>query len=139
MPRSSSLGRSSATRTHCDCLMECRSVMRRAGEGEKECGALARRSFGPGASAVPMHDATDVGQTNAGAFELLRGMQPLKHAKQFVPIAHVESDSIVANEGHGRLAVPRSDGPYPGLGTREDTRARVGDVVRVPLPKRNRE
>ena len=71
---------------------------RRRFQGEIERGALVHRAFRPDASAVPVDDPPDGGQADAGAFELLGPMQPLKHAKQLVRVLHVEPDAVVPHE-----------------------------------------
>jgi len=63
---------------------------------------IERRAFTgtgvrPDSPAVPRHDAMDVGEPDAGTFELRRGMQSLKDAEEFRRVLHVESDTVVAN------------------------------------------
>src|SRR5438067_4172275 len=67
-------------------------------QSEKEGCAAARRSLGPDASAVAAHNARCRCQTETDAFKLLRAMQPLKQAKKFVGIFHVEADTVIANK-----------------------------------------
>jgi hypothetical protein len=38
------------------------------------------------------------GQGDGRAFEILRAMQPLKHAEKLVGISHVAADAVVADE-----------------------------------------
>ena len=60
--------------------------------------------LGPDAPSVTVHKPPYIRESDAGAFELVRAMEPLKHAEQLVHILHVEADPIVANE-HDGLAV----------------------------------
>src|ERR1700674_866074 len=95
-----SLGLSSTSR-----MSVCSSIMRRPLHGEVErCPSIDRR-LGPNAPAVALDDALHDRQADAGAFEILRAMQPLKHAEKLVGILHVEADAVVANEEHLLLAV----------------------------------
>ncbi len=43
-------------------------------------------------------DAADIGQADAGAFELFDVVQALEHAEQLVHVAHVEAAAVVAHE-----------------------------------------
>ena len=52
---------------------------------------------------MPLNDAADIGQTNASAFEIRRGVQALKNPEELVRILHVEPDAIVADEKDGLL------------------------------------
>ena len=49
---------------------------------------------------MPMHDALNRGQADAGALKRLRGVQALEHAEQLVHVFHLEADSVVSNEYH---------------------------------------
>src|SRR5207302_388055 len=60
--------------------------------------AFVNFGFGPDFAAVFADDALDGGQADAGAFEVLRAMEALKHAEQFVGVAHVEPDAVVAHK-----------------------------------------
>ena len=53
-------------------------------------------AFSPDASAMTGDDAMHDGQTDAGAFELVVAVQPLKHAEQLLHVLHVEApeDSV---------------------------------------------
>src|SRR5207247_11147286 len=43
-------------------------------------------------------DSPHIGQTDAGALEISRSMETLKHAKELVGITHIEPDPIIAHE-----------------------------------------
>ena len=63
-------------------------------------------------SDLPIDDPSDVGETDPSAFELVGGVQPLKHAKELVRIPHIEADAVVANEDDdfvGRFACRRAN------------------------------
>jgi hypothetical protein len=47
---------------------------------------------------VPLDDAADGGQADAGAFEFVVPVQALEHPEQLAGIAHVEADAVVPNE-----------------------------------------
>jgi hypothetical protein len=47
---------------------------------------------------VTIYDALNRCESDAGAFEFVRPVQPLKHSKQFVCILHLKTHSIVPNE-----------------------------------------
>ena len=64
-------------------------------------GAAVHRALRPYAAAVPVNDALDVRQPDAGAFKFLVAVQALKHAEEFVCITRVETGAVVANEDHG--------------------------------------
>lgn len=67
-------------------------------QGKVECSASINRSFGPGPAAMPGDDASDVGQSDAGAFKLGHAVKTLKNSEQLLDIGHVESHPIVADE-----------------------------------------
>src|SRR5262245_4820064 len=66
-------------------------------QGEIKRGALVDDAFGPCAAAVPLDDAADVGQADARALELARGVQPLEYAEQLGGVLHVEACAVVAD------------------------------------------
>ena len=84
------------------------------GQGKIKGGAGIRNSFGPGAPAVPMDDAPDVGQANACAFEFRRAVEPLENPEEFARVLHVKADPVVPDEkdglpvvvGGGKRALP---------------------------------
>src|SRR3954463_5087537 len=66
-------------------------------ESEIESGTFAGDGFGPDAAAVTLNNAPDVGEADADAFKLGRGMQSLKDAEQFAGILHVKTNAVVSN------------------------------------------
>ena len=50
-------------------------------------------------------DAAYIGQADAGAFKLGRGMQALEDTEKLVGIFHVEARSVVADEENPRFLV----------------------------------
>ena len=52
-----------------------------------------------------MYNPLNRGQSNAGAFECIRMMQALKHAKQFIYILHIKAYAVVPNEHHHLISV----------------------------------
>src|SRR5688572_13996128 len=89
--------------------------------------AAVQDAFRPDSPAVPGDDALHPRQANAGAFELLRAMQPLKHAEEFVGVLHVESDAVVTHETDYR---PSRFDKTPDLDLRLRARPRVFQRVR---------
>src|SRR5712692_5196857 len=73
-------------------------VLRR--QAEKKGSTLIDLRFGPDAPAVLMNDSLNGGQSHACSFEILATVQPLKDAKQFVSIFHIEAHAVVAYEVH---------------------------------------
>jgi len=57
-------------------------------------------AFSPTPAAMTANDAIHVGQPNTSAFKFFSGMKPLKNAKQFIGMFHVETGSVVANKDH---------------------------------------
>lgn len=47
---------------------------------------------------MSMNYSSDIGQSNACSFELIRSMEPLKHTKELVGVTHIESYPIIAYE-----------------------------------------
>ena len=76
------------------------------GQREVKRRAFVRLAFGPDAPAMAGDDAVDDRQADAGAFEIVGAMQALEHAEEFLRVALVEADAVVADEVH-RLAVDR--------------------------------
>src|SRR5581483_8570192 len=88
-----SLGLSSTSR------MSVRSLgMSGSPHCEIERGAAIDSSFDPDSPAVAGDDALHDRQADAGAFKILRAMQPLEHPEQLVDVLHVEADAVVADE-----------------------------------------
>src|SRR5208282_4818333 len=65
---------------------------------EIECRSFFFGAFRPYLSSVPMNDALDNGQANAGTWKLFNRMQPLKCSKQLFSVLHIETGSIVAHK-----------------------------------------
>ena len=62
-------------------------------------GAFVDLALGPGAPAVTVNDAADVGQADAGAFKIfLVAVQALEDAEQLVDVLHVKAHAIVPDE-----------------------------------------
>jgi hypothetical protein len=51
-------------------------------------------------------DTLDIGQSNAGAFELVGVVQPLKNAKQLIGVLHIEAHAIIADKKDLFAVVP---------------------------------
>src|SRR4051812_18925329 len=94
------------------------------GNGEVEGSAFAHPAFGPSATSMAGDDAAYVGESDAGAFELGRTMQPLEHAEEFVDVSHVEADTVVADEKDRFVLGPRV-GIFAGRQTISDFDARL--------------
>src|SRR5437899_9609478 len=60
--------------------------------------AAVHHAFSPDPAAVAMDDASHIRQADAGALELAGRVQPLEHTEQFVGIAHVKPDAVVADK-----------------------------------------
>src|SRR6266403_4010087 len=71
------------------------------GQGEIKRGSFVHLSLRPDATAVTLNDALNDGQADAGAFEVLHSMQPLKDAEQLRRITHIEPGPVVANKING--------------------------------------
>ena len=85
-------------------------------ESEVEGGAAVDGRLGPNPAAVPVDDALDGGQADAGAGVLRRGVQPLEGREQHVGVGHVEAGAVIAYEEDRRLAVLAAElevGPRP--------------------------
>src|SRR6202451_4156320 len=72
--------------------------------GEVKSCPLIHFGFGPGASAMFLHDALHRGQPDACAFELFGAMQALKNSEELIGVFHTESCPVVADED-GQLSV----------------------------------
>src|SRR2546423_15108139 len=59
-------------------------------------GACARSAFRPGATAMPLNNAPDIGQTDPDAFKLRDRVQPLEYPKELVCVLHVEPRAVIA-------------------------------------------
>src|SRR3970040_390525 len=89
---SASVGLSSTRRMSTFSNLSIRASFR---QRKMERRARVHRALAPAAPAVPGDDALHDGQTDAGALELLRAVQPLEHAEQLVVVAHVEPGAVV--------------------------------------------
>src|ERR1043166_7441722 len=67
---------------------------------ETKCCAAIDCPLGPDSSSVAMNDPLHGGQAHARAFELVRGVKPLKCAEQLIRVGHVETRAIVADKVH---------------------------------------
>lgn len=54
---------------------------------------------------MPANDSLHGGHADAGALELVRGVQALKHTEQLVRVRGVEARAVVANEVDGGFPV----------------------------------
>jgi hypothetical protein len=68
-------------------------------QGEIKRGTQAHRAFSFDFAAVPVDDALDGRQPDAGAGKIGGAVQPLERAKQFVRVSHVEADAVVTQLG----------------------------------------
>src|SRR3954453_13693070 len=84
------------------------------------------------------NDTPDVGKTYTGALELLRAVQPLKHAKEFIDVLHVESHTIVANEEYGFVLAGRAPDFDHGLLAGAGVLDGVGEQVLQNEPQHGR-
>src|SRR5262245_42575535 len=85
------------------------------GQREVEGRALFRRGVGPDAAAVAADDALRGGEADAGALELLDGMQALEWAEELVGIRQVEAGTVVANVEHDlAVAAAATEGDLGG-------------------------
>src|ERR1041385_6778466 len=87
---------------------------------------------------MTLRDALDVGQSDPSAFGFVEWMQPLKNAKQFVRVFHVEADSVIADEKNGLLLRLRAADLDDRLGARAGVFQRIGKEVDYRLPKHER-
>jgi len=76
-----------------------------------------------------MDDPTDVGQADAGALELVGGVQALKHAKQLVHVLHVEADTVVEHGEHGLARLLLAADADVCLAAETGVLDRVGDEI----------
>jgi hypothetical protein len=65
---------------------------------EKKCGATVHFRVCPDASVVAVDDASDGGETDSGAFEVLIAVQAVEGIEEFVGVVHVEAGSVVLDE-----------------------------------------
>src|SRR5262249_40123262 len=120
MLSSTSLWSSSTSKIRPSFSMACLSCLATSCPGEREIEgrALIDRAFRADMPTVPVNDALNGRQTDAGAVELLGPMQALKHPEQLVRVAHVESCAVVPDEDFDLVApafgaADRDLGPVP--------------------------
>src|SRR5689334_12347616 len=70
-------------------------------ESEREGRAFALPGLGPHPAIVPLDDAADVGQADAGSLEVFHTVQALEYAEQLVHVVHVETGAIVGYMEYG--------------------------------------
>jgi hypothetical protein len=99
-----------------------RSVVR---DSERKTGAEAGHAIGPDSSVVPLENALDDGQADAGPREVRQDMQALEYAEKLMVTRHVESNAVVkeiedglaaaviSSEGDGRGTL--QPGELPGI------------------------
>src|SRR5207248_11524477 len=79
-------------------------------QSEVERRSLIDGAFRPDAAAVPGDDASDGGETDAGALEVGSGMQSLEHAEQLIRVLHVEAGAVVPDhEGPAAVRFDRGE------------------------------
>src|SRR5688572_138461 len=66
-------------------------------------GAFPGPALGPSAAAVAGDDPADIGEADAGAFEISGIVQALENSKELFRIGHIETDSVVS---HGKHVAP---------------------------------
>ena len=75
---------------------------------EKECRPLPDLPFRPYPSTMPVEDALDDGQADAGALKVSSCMESLEGVEELVGVGHVKSSAVV----------PDVEGPLPAVGGR---------------------
>src|SRR5207249_5349658 len=94
-----------------------------------ERSAFARLAFGPDPATVLVDDALHGGQAQAVPGKLVCAMQAMEHAEEFVPVAHVEADAVVAHEiDNAFLGLTRADDDEGGLASRAELERVVQQV-----------
>src|SRR5256885_193341 len=77
---------------------------------------FARPALGPAPAAMSVDDALHGGQAQAVPGKLVRAMQAMEHAEEFVLVAHVKADAVVAHEiDNAFLGLARADADEGGL------------------------
>src|SRR5665647_394921 len=66
-------------------------------QSEIKGGAFTDLPFGPDAATVPLDNALDYGQADAGAFVFMSTVQALKNAIKLVGITLIKADTVVLN------------------------------------------
>src|SRR5882762_10038139 len=92
------------------------SIRSSSSEREIDRRPLVGSADGPDATAVPVHDPLDGGQTDPDARELVLAVQTLERAEQLVGEGHVEAGAVVLDEVPGltRTAVDAELDPGRG-------------------------
>ncbi len=85
---------------HADGLLRRRLHHGSRGRTKEKRGPGTRRAFSPDTPAVPLQDAFHDRQADAGAGELVMGMQALEDAEQLVDVFHVETGAVVPDAIH---------------------------------------
>ena len=81
---------------------------------------------------MPVNDALDVRQPDAGALELLMAVQTLKDAEQLPGILRIKTGAVVTDENH-RLTIAQSGTDFDfGIGAPAGEFHRIGDQVTGP-------
>src|SRR5690606_14198874 len=93
--RSGALRRSSAPAARRSCRL---LLLRPLGQREIERRSASGLGLRPDASAVPLDDLLDDGETHAHAFELARLVQSLEYTEELAGVTHVEAHAVVAHE-----------------------------------------
>src|SRR5467141_2207467 len=106
--RATSSGLSSTSRIFPGFTRASRPAGSGPSQGEVERRSLIDHALGPDPAAVPVDDASDGGEADAGALEVGSGMQSLEHAEQLVRVLHVEAGAVIPD--HEGLAPVRVGG-----------------------------
>src|SRR5262245_350749 len=67
--------------------------------------ALAERALRPGLSSVSPRESRHDGETDAVTTVVVTRVESLEHAEEFLGVAHVEADALVAHEVHDVVAL----------------------------------
>ena len=82
------------------CLLVARPPLvssRGSAQRKAERRALVQRGVSPDPAAVTVDDPLDNRQPDPGALVLLGAVQPLKHAKQLVAVAHIKAHAVIVD------------------------------------------
>src|SRR5439155_19198744 len=91
--------------------------------------AFARLRLGPDPAAMSVDDALHGGQTQTVPDKLLRAMETMEHAEEFVLVAHVKADAVVAHEiDNAFLGLARADADKGGSARRAELERVVQQV-----------
>jgi hypothetical protein len=84
---------------------------------------------------MPVNDAANISQADAGAVEFIGSMESLKDSKELVGISHIKSYPVIAYKHHcfllARLAASDFDG---GLRSRAGKFNGIADEIHKDLP-----